>query len=192
MRPTELDTRVFLERHGNPRRRLRGAGLLFALTGAIALLIAASASANNDPHRIYLPLAPFDLPASYCGFPVHIEPLANREYAKVSQGADGSTVYKITGSLFVGVTNTTTGRATTLNISGPGTFTFSVDGTVGTFDGRGLSLLYASNVTQFGLPSNLVVTSGPGPVSIDLVNGTILSLPTTPHVLLDVCAALSP
>ncbi len=188
----------FLPRAGHRSRRSMivppsvGAALL-AVTAAIALLIGpASASANNDPHRIYLAAAPFDLPSSFCGFPIHIDTLVDKEYAKVSQGADGSTIYKITGSLFDSVTNEATGKTITLNASGPANLTVSPDGTIGTFDARGLGLVFAPNLTQFGLPSNLVLVSGPTLASFDLVNGTVISMATQPHVLLDVCAALSP
>ena len=94
-------------------------------TTAVALVAAAPVAANNDPHRIYLAAAPFDVPATVCGFAVHVEPLVDREYAKVTTNPDGSTSYKITGAAFLNLTNTTTGKTITLNISGPGTSTYS-------------------------------------------------------------------
>jgi hypothetical protein len=163
-----------------------------AATAAIAVLIApASASANNDPHRMFLAATPFDLPASFCGFPVHEEFPVNKEYATVSTGADGSTIFKITGSLFISLTNTETGKTITVNASGPGTFTFSADGTTATFDTRGVGVYFATNLTQFGFPSNLVLASGPSLATVDLVNNTVISAARVPHVLLDICAALS-
>jgi hypothetical protein len=165
---------------------------LLAVTAALTLLVVpASASANNDPHRIYLAAAPFDLPASYCGFPVHFEFPVNKEYATVSTGADGSTIYKITGALFVTLTNTDTGKTITVNASGPGTFTFSLDGTIQTIVGTGLGLQFATNLTDFGLPSNLVLVSGPINLTIDLTTGAVTSMTRQEHVLLDVCAALT-
>jgi hypothetical protein len=185
-------TRTSLRRVGYRRPSATVSALLVAATAAIAVLIApASASANNDPHRMYLAAAPFDLPADYCGFPVHFEFPVNKEYATVSTGPDGSTIYKVTGSLFIKLTNTETGKAITVNASGPGTTTFSADGTTATFDARGLTLSFATNLTQLGFPSNLVLTSGPNAATVDLVTETVISLPTVPHVLLDVCAALS-
>jgi hypothetical protein len=180
---------------GRSRRALivpsMGAAVL-ALTAAVMVLIGpASASANNDPHRIYLAAAPFDFPASFCGFPVHVEFPVNKEYAKVSTGPDGSTIYKITGSLFVSLTNTVTGKTSTVNVSGPGTVTFSPDGTTATYDITGLSLLYGPNVTQLGFPSNIVLTSGPLQATVDLTTGAVTSMARKPHARLDVCAALS-
>jgi hypothetical protein len=166
---------------------------LLALTAAVAFLMGpASASANNDPHRIYLAAAPFDLPSSFCGFPVHVEFPVNKEYAKVSTAADGSTIFKVTGSLFVSLTNTATGESITVNASGPGTATFSPDGTTEIFDASGLALLFGTNLTQLGFPSNIVQTSGPTLGTLDLTTLAWTSMSRQPHVLLDVCAALSP
>jgi hypothetical protein len=171
---------------------MRKRAFLVLLTLALsAALFVPAASANNDPHRMFLAAAPFDLPANYCGFPVHFEYPVNKEYATVSMAPDGSTIFKVTGSLFITLTNTETGKTITVNASGPGTSTFSADGTRLDFDGGGLTLFFATNLTQFGLPSNLLLSSGPNQASVDLVTGTVITMPTVPHVLLDVCAALS-
>ena len=53
-----------------------------------------------------------------------------------------------------------------------------------------LGLFFAANGSQFGLPSNLVYTSGPLDATIDLATNSLTSL-NNPHVLLDVCAALA-
>lgn len=165
---------------------------LVATTATAVLIVCAPASANSDPHRIFLPATPFDLPASFCGFPVHIAYPVDKEYATVSTEPDGSTVYVITGSLFATVTNLDTGKSVTVNASGPGTDTFSPDGTTVTVAGTGLFLLYATNATQFGFPSSVVVTSGPIHFLGDLTTFTIISMSTPPpHVLVDVCGALS-
>jgi hypothetical protein len=185
-------TRTSLPRCGDRRRSVTVRVLLVAATAAITLLIApASASANNDPHRIYLAAAPFDLPASYCGFPVHFEFPVNKEYATMSTGADGSTIYKITGALFVTLTNTVTDKTITVNASGPGTVTISADGTTQTIDGTGLGLQFATNLTDFGLPSNLVLISGPIHVVFDITSGFRVITMTPEHARLDVCGALS-
>jgi hypothetical protein len=193
-----LDTRKFSPRRNRSRSSLTtgiGATLL-AIAASVALIAATPASANNDPHRIYLAAAPFDLPASLCGFPVHVEPLVDREYATMRTNPDGSTTYKVTGSLFVSLTNTTTGKTITANVSGPASSTFSADGTTLTFAGNGLSLVWATNLVDFGAPSNLVVTAGPTTATIlfttNPVAGSIVGPAQVGHVLIDVCAALSP
>src|SRR5262249_53723160 len=133
---------------------------------AVALVAAAPVAANNDPHRIYLAAAPFDVPATVCGFAVHVDPLVDREYAKVTTNPDGSTSYKITGTSVDNLTNSTTGKTITVNASGPGTSTFSADGTTVTFDGTGHGLLWATNLTDFGAPSNFILTAGPTAASL--------------------------
>jgi hypothetical protein len=67
----------------------------------------------------------------------------------------------------------------------------SADGTTLTFDTQGLNLVFGTNLTQFGFPSNIVLTSGPVLWTFDLT--TLTSTVTGhPHVVVDVCAALSP
>jgi hypothetical protein len=171
---------------------------LVAVAGAataVALVAAAPVSANNDPHRIYLAAAPFDVPATVCGFAVHVEPLVDREYAKVTTNPDGSTAFKVTGAVFLGLTNSTTGKTITVNASGPGTSTFSADGTTLTFDDTGLALLWATNVTDFGAPSNFILTAGHTAGTLLFTTspsaGSIVGPLELGHVLVDVCGALS-
>jgi hypothetical protein len=74
---------------------------------------------------------------------------------------------------------------------GPGTATISPDATTVTQDSQGVSGLYAPNLTQFGFPSNFVQVSGLLLASYDLASGAIISMPTPPHVELDVCVPQS-
>jgi hypothetical protein len=130
-------------------------------------------------------------PVRLLRIPVHGEfPVATEE-ARVSEGADGSTSIKITGSLEEAVTNVETGKTITFNASGPGTATISPDATTVTQDSQGVSGLYAPNLTQFGFPSNFVQVSGLLLASYDLASGAIISMPTPPHVELDVCVPQS-
>lgn len=166
--------------------RLAILALALALSG---LLAPTSVSANNDPHRSFEAATPFDLPAGFCSFPVHFAFPVDREYGTFSTAADGSTIIKTTGSLDVSLANLLTGKTITLNASGPGTVTISPDGTTGRFDSQGLGVFFATNGPQFGLPSNLIQTSGPLVGTVDLTTSAITSL-NSPQVLLDVCAAL--
>jgi hypothetical protein len=163
--------------------------LMFAATGI--LIQANPASANNDPHRSFAAASPFDLPASYCGFAVHFAFPVDKEYSTITVTSDGSTVIKTSGSLFVVLTNNATGNSITVNASGPGTVTIAPDGTNAAVEAEGLGVLFASNGIQVGLVSNLVFTSGPLRFTENLALNTITSLSSTPHVLLDLCAALS-
>ena len=174
---------------GRGRRPIRlGVALVLSIGGG--LIPATLASANNDPHRVFAAASPFDLPASYCGFPVHLAFPVDNEYSTVSAGPDGSTVITTTGSLVVSVTNEVSAKTISVNASGPGTIIVSADGTTATINVTGIGLLYAANGTQFGLPSDLVVTAGPVKIGADLASDTITSMVTQPRVLLDVCAAL--
>lgn len=166
--------------------------MLATLAAGFALLmIPISGSANNDPHRTPVPAGPIDLPAGYCSYPVHLDFPVNKEYQTVTTAPDGSTVSIVTGSLKVGATNQLTGKTMTFNASGPGSLTISANGQTGVFDSRGLFFLFAPNATQFGFPSNVVVTSGPWSFVSDLATNNIVQLTTAqPHVLSDVCAAI--
>jgi hypothetical protein len=162
------------------------------MMASVALLIGTpSGSANNDRHRSFAPVTPFDLPAGFCSFPVHFDFPVNKEYQTVSTLPDGSTLSKFTGSQRATVTNQVTGKTVTVNDSGPGSLIVSTDGTAGTVDFQGLTLLYAMNATQYGFPSNVVVTSGRLSITIDFMSSSITSVTRQPHVLTDVCAALS-
>jgi hypothetical protein len=165
--------------------------LLVAVAAGVGLLVA-SASANNDPHRVYMAAAPFTLDASFCGFPVAVTVPVDNEYAKVLTLPDGSTMYTFTGSFVASLTNTNTTETITVNVSGPGTQIFSPDFTAMTASLTGRTLLYMENGPQFGFPSNLVLTTGLLQETVDLTTSTLTSVAVRPHVLLDVCAALAP
>ena len=167
--------------------------LVLATTMAVAAMLIgpSSASANNDPHRIFLESAPFDLPVGYCTFPVHVDTLANREYATFSTLPDGSTFIEVTGSFFVSLTNRDTGKTIVINASGPGSFTISPDDMTVIGDFRGRGLLWAPNLTEFGFPSNVVAAAGPMSITQVAADGTFTSVSGHPHVITDVCAALS-
>lgn len=179
-----------LQRRGGRTPVDRSLQLGLAVLALAAVLYPTNVLANNDPHRTFLAATPFDPPAGVCTFPVHLAFPVNNEYGTISTAADGSTVITVTGSLKVTATNKATGSNITLNASGPATFTISPDGTTEQLDGRGLGLFFAPNGTGFGLPSGLVQTSGPLHATIDIASQDIITI-NRPHVLLDVCAALS-
>jgi len=166
--------------------------VLLAVAAAMGVLMgAASAGANSDSKRVFLPSAPYDIPANVCGFVVHVDFPVNREYGTFSEAPDGSTIVKVTGSLVETFTNVTNGNSITVNASGPGTITFlAAPSTLVTFDVEGLATFWVTNGAQFGLP-NLMYTSGSFTWTTDLSNDTIVSVTNYPHVLLDVCAAIA-
>ncbi len=167
--------------------------LAFLVTGALlltltSLAIASPAMANSDPHRVFLPAGPVDLPMGFCSFPVHIDILANKEYGKITTLSDGTTIIKETGTLKDRVTNVSTGKTLSLNSSGPGTITIYPDGSV-TVDGTGHWLIFnpAAAAASFGLPG-VMFTSGQTHETLD-PTGTPTALSVT-GLATDVCAAL--
>jgi hypothetical protein len=166
--------------------------VLLAVVSLAGLTVggAATAWANNDPHREFLPAAPFDIAANVCGFTVHVEIPVDRQYGKFSTAEDGSTILKITGSLVWQLTNTSNGKTIEVNASGPGTIVFPIGTTLAVIDGKGLNIIYITNGADFGVP-NLFYSSGLLRFTTDLSNDTIVSMPRPAHVLLDVCAELS-
>jgi hypothetical protein len=149
----------------------------------------ATVSANNDPHRFFLPAGPMTVPAEWCGYPINLDFPTNREYGR-STLADGSSVLAVTGSFFVKAT--ANGKTLLFNASGPGTYTFSADGTLMTASLFGRSFLWAPNLKEFGFPSNVVSTSGPMVLTQLTADApAFLDISGHPQVVTDVCAALS-
>jgi hypothetical protein len=163
--------------------------LAVALAISALLMGALPAAANNDPHRVYLFAPPSDL-VGYCAFTVHVTFPMNKEYGTITAAPDGTTTYVLTGALFITFTNATTGKAVTVNASGPGTDIYAPDGTLNA-SVRGLLSLPAPNLTTLGFPSNLVVTSGPMQYTQAPNFGAVSNVSGNFHVLMDVCAAIS-
>jgi hypothetical protein len=163
-----------------------------ALAGALVLVPAAlavgPALANNDPHRVFLPSGPVDLPAGFCSFPTHYDVVANKEYGKFTTLADGTVRLKETGKLKLRATNTDTGESILLNASGPGTLLFFPDGSF-TIHGTGHWLIFnlATDAARFGLPA-VLLSSGHINETIDS-SGALAALSVTGRAK-DVCAAL--
>jgi hypothetical protein len=160
--------------------------LLLALTSLVA---APPALANNDPHRVFLPAGPFDLPVGFCSFPTHFDVVANKEYGKITTLPDETTIIKVTGTLKLRATNVSTGKTVLLNASGPATITIYPDGSV-TFDSSGhlLNYLPAASAGLFGFPGVMLI-SGQFHETDD-PTGTPTAMSVTGRVT-DVCAALS-
>lgn len=166
-----------------------------ATVAMLAMLVApASVLGNSDPHRTYFDNAPFDLDTTFCSFPVHVESPFQAEYGSTSTQPDGSTVIRVTGPLFVKVTNTLTGKAVTVNASSPATVTISPDGYTVTYDTQGRSLFFGPNLAAFGLPSGIVALAGSFTGTfVYASDGTFTATAIAGHyrVMTDVCAAIS-
>jgi hypothetical protein len=132
--------------------------ILLAIT-ALAAVAPVGAAQAREPVTV----EPSDLPgapAPFCGFPVHIDVVANKEYQEVTTLADGTIITRVTGMLVQSFTNTDTGFTIVRNVSGP---TLRIDNP----DGTGTFILHGLNWFIFGPTSQantgeppLVLTSG--------------------------------
>ncbi len=156
-------------------------GLLLAAASVVPTLAA-------KPERTFFEAPP---PTDYvagelCTYPVRIETVTNKEYGiTFAVASDGTQRTIVTGRLVMMVTNLSTGESLTVNVSGPGVFTFGPDGL--SIDGGGGWLLYLF-ATDAGGPG-IWVTSG----RIHLEAGELgVTALTMPHRTQDVCGMLAP
>ncbi len=164
---------------------------LFVVLAAAVLLLAAAApaAANNDPHRFLFERQPpsGDFPAGWpCAFAIHGETLVDNSYASFVVGADGTAVFKVTGTLKSRLS--ANGKSIDINVSGPFTETFYPDGSDSVrFEGR--QLMYQPFLPDLGFPSPIVVFNGLFEANADASGNITVS--RMPHVDLDICAALA-
>jgi hypothetical protein len=164
---------------------------LGAMLGLFAgVLTAAPALAGRGDGWELLQGEPFTVPASFCGFKIHVTFPVAKEYAKLLKASDGSMITLVTGSLRFTFTNLSTGKAITENVSGPGKVITNADGSATvTAKGRNGEFLTPAQAKQFGLPI-VSVTAGALTTTV-AADGTETSVTLNGHVLVDVCAALS-
>jgi hypothetical protein len=122
------------------------AGLLAVVVFLAGLLLAAPAGAQPPP-PVPISQDPVFLPApDFCAdFDVLITfPVFDQSYVQITVEPDGTTTYMITGHATATVTNQTTGKSVTYNISGPGTLVVYPEGSELLFsaDLAGPNLLY--------------------------------------------------
>jgi hypothetical protein len=158
----------------------------------VALAVAAPVSAKNDKFPVGDNPPPF--PAAWCGLPgtdIVVSVDRNRSKANPIVLDDGSVQFRITGNLVETVTNPVNDKSVTVNVSGPGTFTFPPDFSTLAVVGSGRWAITASNLTDFGFPSNAVITTGS--LEFTQINGSneIETSPVLPNVVMDLCAALA-
>lgn len=117
---------------------------------AVLLLMLVLPAVASAPIIVVNPLTPFVLAAGpdSCPFDVYFAPQAGRPNAgKIILFANGSEI--IHGATFVTATNLSNSKSLNLNISGPGSLSFSDN----TFTALGVSLSF--DVPQNLLPANL-------------------------------------
>ena len=173
-------------------RTARSAPVLRVLQISIVGAVLASvigvpmATARNDPFHVYLAPSPFDLDATYCGFPVHVDVAVGRQYATSSTSSDGATVLHITGSLKYTLTSPTS--SIDLNASGPADVIFGIDDSV-TIVGRGTGLqpFTPAQAADTGMPG-LALFTGLTVLRFDSIGNA--GLVRQRGIVRDVCAWL--
>jgi hypothetical protein len=184
----------------HPMRSLVLGGVIVVLTGcsdtaptapalggnAAVLAPKVIGQARGKPTRSPLPAGPFEAPAGlFCSFGVLSEPVVNNQVVKTfPPEPNGDIVQLATGAFVARLTNTSTGKSITVNISGPGRFTIHPDGS---------ATLEASGRWFFAVvenaPFSAFISSGRAVLSI-APDGTVTLVSQSGHVE-DVCALLS-
>jgi hypothetical protein len=121
------------------------------------VLVAQPAGARNDPFHTFLPPSPWDLDASYCGFPIHVDQAIAKVYARITTQDDGTTVLQVNGVLRDVISSPTT--TITLDSSGPAVVTIAPDGATSIVGrGHGVQQFTADQQEQTGLPGLVYFT----------------------------------
>jgi hypothetical protein len=155
--------------------------------GLLLAAVIAVPTAAAKPERAFFEAPP---PTDYaagelCAFPVRIEAVINQEYGITFPVAeDGTQRTIVSGRLVMMITNLATDESLTVNVSGPGVFTFGADGL--SIDGGGNWLFYLF-ATDAGGPG-IWVTSGR--VRLEAGESGVTAL-TMPHRTQDVCELLA-
>jgi hypothetical protein len=159
------------------------------VAGALLVGVFASPAAARGPKWQFADAPPFTLPAEICGFPVLVEAVQNREYAKTTPHPDGSVTIQITGFFSSRYTNLDTGASLTAKISGPITIVVAPDGSVDvTAHGRNGIIFLPEDAARFGLPG-ISIMSGLFTEHI-APDGTFTSAHLNGSIHTDVCAAI--
>ena len=156
-----------------PLRRVSIAFAVLLLSIAVAPPVAAT-----KPDRQFAPSAGV-LISGFCDFDVQLDIVVNKEYATTFYDRDGNVVrVHIAGRFVNRLTNTTTGEAVEINVSGPGLFLSDEEGL--TVQARGRWLLFFAG--------EFVVVSGHTVLRVDAAGESIVSRRGSQ---IDVCSLLA-
>jgi hypothetical protein len=141
--------------------------MIAAATTAMLFGLAGPAQAAPPPTQSFT----LNLPGTdsagnngFCTFPVRIDEVSHQRDNK-STGPNGATVDHFTGNATATVTNTTTGKKLSYNISGPGTVTSYPDGSF-TIDAAGPNLLWTTVANSYPGVPQIAYTHGHVQVSV--------------------------
>jgi len=131
----------------------------------------APAAGAEKPTREFIPAPDFVIEES-CSFDVGVHVVANKEYGITF--SNGATL--VTGALKFTLTNLDNrSKSITLNIPGPGLFTFTSDGAL-TIDAHGPWLFYFSGVLLYSTGHSHLNVSAAGVFSLSQQGGTSTDL----------------
>ena len=168
------------------------------LVGVVVALIGGAAVAGPASAAPPLPSLPYEVDLvgqdtagteGYCDFPVHVSVTQGSAHYRQSTLPDGTRVTKAEGSAFATVTNETTGKSLSYNISGPGTITEDPGGSF-SLDVHGPNLLWTTVENSFPGVPQLAYTHGHVLVEVN-ADGTTENYSLSGNSV-DVCAALAP
>src|SRR5688500_66184 len=185
----------------HPMRFLVLGGVIVVLTGcsdtaptapapdgsAAVLAPTVIGQARGKPTRSPLPPAEdFEAPAGlWCSFGVFVHDIVNNQVVKTfPPEPNGDIVQLITGNYVTSVTNTSTGKSITVNISGPGRITIHPDGSA-TLEATGRWFLAEIE----NAPATAFISSGR--VVISIAPDGLPTLVSQSGKLEDICALLS-
>jgi hypothetical protein len=167
--------------------------VLVALGAALAMRPTAPAHASQGFRGgggwMFQPPFSEDLPTLLCGFPVHIDTLADNIYVRETTQPDGTVVDTSSGNITFRLTNKDTGTFIDLDLSGPGTAYFYPDGSVyQVYNGRTVNIFFPQDQQTSGLPG---IASTTGFFSFTFASDGSLEGYTLNGTVTDDCAALS-
>jgi hypothetical protein len=159
----------------------------FAVLAVAIVLVSSSTAVARGPKWTLVPNGSSTLDASYCGFPVQIELVVNKEYSKTSTLRDGTVVLHVTGSLKYRLTSPTTTLIE--NASGPADVFIAPNGSVTIHGrGRGVQAFTAAQSEETGLPREALLI-GPTVLRFDPDGGATLL--RRPSRVVDLCPQLA-
>jgi hypothetical protein len=139
----------------------------FAAVLASLAALALAAPARADDPRVPL-TAPNATLSGYCqGFNVSVEFTRYNQYIiRQSTAPDGTTTLRIAGNAKATVTNLSTGKSVSYNVSGPGTLVIHPDGSF-TIDAAGPNLLWTLPENSYPNVPAISYTTGHVTLAVD-------------------------
>ncbi len=161
---------------------------LIVLGTLLATVLVPSAASAGKPLKEFVPADPVTV-EGVCDFPLLLDPIINQEYIKSFFDEEGNLERQIvTGRFVYEVTNLDSGDSMTVNISGPGFFTYTEDTLTVRVTGRGLVWFLPGDLTSG--QTYVRVTNGLNIFEVNLATGAITPRRESRNFV-DMCEALA-